>query len=171
MISIFTDGSSLGNPGPSGAGIWLRGPGIPGEQHSVALGWGDNNDGEMQAILLGLRRAVARASEFPSQDDSRLPLLLFSDSLGCLGYLLEGWRTAVDRRLARATRAAHREAKKHFDVSLIWVRGHARIPGNERADKLAKVGAKRARAKGLQRPAHTLGLALRPPPSEGPAPD
>ena len=49
-----------------------------GEQHSVALGWGDNNDGEMQAILLGLRRAVARASEFPSQDGSRLPLLLFS---------------------------------------------------------------------------------------------
>ena len=52
-ITIFTDGSALGNPGPSGAGAfifysesWRR----DNEHISVPLGQGTNNIGELFAI-------------------------------------------------------------------------------------------------------------------------
>ena len=163
VVAVFTDGSALGNPGPAGAGIWLRGPGVPEELHAVALGQGDNNDAEMQAIRIGLGRATALAGRFAEGAAAKIPLLLFSDSLGCLGYLLEGWKTAVERRLARATKAAYRTCKEDFEVALIWVRGHAQIPGNELADEQAKKGAKRARDTRLQRPAHELSIGVDAP--------
>ena len=162
-VCIFGDGSSLGNPGPSGAGFSLRGPGVPKERHSIALGLGDNNDGEMQAIRLGLLRAKALVHRFRRGAEGKVALLLFSDSLGCLGYLLKGWKTAVDRGLARATKAIYRACKKLFDVALIWVRGHSKIPGNEEADEDAKKGAKRARDSKLQRAAHTKSIGLDDP--------
>ena len=162
-VCIFGDGSSLGNPGPSGAGFSLRGPGVPKERHSIALGLGDNNDGEMQAIRLGLLRAKALVHRFRRGAEGKVALLLFSDSLGCLGYLLKGWKTAVDRGLARATKAIYRACKKLFDVALIWVRGHSKIPGNEDADEDAKEGAKRARDSKLQRAAHTKSIGLDDP--------
>jgi ribonuclease HI len=155
-VCLFTDGSALGNPGPAGAGFWLQGPGVPKERHAVALGHGDNNDGEMQALRLGFNRAARLHRSFSAPSVGKLPLLCFSDSLGCLGYILEGWKTAVDAKLARATKKAYRSCKKLFAPALIWVRGHSKIPGNEEADEEAKKGARRARDTALTRPACSL---------------
>ena len=141
---------------------WILPPGA-GRPHSIALGLGDNNDGEMQAIRLGLLRAKVLVNRFRRGAEGKVALLLFSDSLGCLGYLLKGWKTAVDRGLARATKAIYRACKKLFDVALIWVRGHSKIPGNEDADEDAKKGAKRARDSKLQRAAHTKSIGLNEP--------
>ena len=69
----------------------------------------------------------------------------------------------MDRGLARATKAIYRACKKLFDVALICVRGHSKIPGNEEADEDAKKGAKRARDSKLQRAAHTKSVGLNDP--------
>jgi ribonuclease HI/exonuclease III len=139
----FVDGSAYGSPGPTGAGIFLSGPHLPDEDYAVPLGTGDNNDGEMQAIRLLLCRLLVIAKRY--DEDQRPPVIIFSDSCGCLGYLLNGWKAGVPMALARATSKLLREAKKLFKITLVWVRGHTKIPGNERADVNAKAGAKAAR--------------------------
>ena len=139
----FVDGSAYGSPGPTGAGIFLSGPHLPDENYAVPLGTGDNNDGEMQAIRLLLCRLLVIAKRY--DEDQRPPVIIFSDSCGCLGYLLNGWKAGVPIALARATSKLLSEAKKLFKIPLVWVRGHTKIPGNERADVNAKAGAKAAR--------------------------
>ena len=139
----FVDGSAYGSPGPTGAGIFLSGPHLPAEDFGVPLGVGDNNDGEMQAIRLLLARLLHIAKRYG--EGQRPQVLVFSDSCGCLGYLLNGWKAGVPLTLARATARLLREAKKLFQITMIWVRGHTKIPGNERADANAKAGAKAAR--------------------------
>ncbi len=55
---LNTDGASLGNPGPAGAGIVLRDAGgaILGEL-SRSLGKATNNEAEYRALILGLTEA------------------------------------------------------------------------------------------------------------------
>ena len=142
-IAGFVDGSAYGSPGPTGAGIFLSGPHLPEEDYAVPLGTGDNNDGEMQAIRLLLGRLLVVAKRY--EEGHHPPVIIFSDSCGCLGYLLHGWKAGVPLPLARATGKLLRETKKRFRISLVWVRGHTKIPGNERADVNAKAGARAAR--------------------------
>ena len=74
----------------------------------------------------------------------RPPVLIFSDSAICLGYLLHGWNPPQGVSSAEATRALLHQVQAIFPVRLYWIRGHRDIPGNERADKLAKAAAQRS---------------------------
>lgn len=59
-LVVFTDGASLGNPGPSGAGGVLASPdGDRVDEFSVSLGEGTNNVAEYEAVRIGLERAIA----------------------------------------------------------------------------------------------------------------
>jgi ribonuclease HI len=158
VIVGFVDGSAYGSPGPTGAGIFLSGPHLPDEDFAVPLGTGDNNDGEMQAIRLLLGRLLVVAKRYDK--NTRPPVIIFSDSCGCLGYLLKGWKAGVPLPLARATAGLLREAKKLFRITMIWVRGHTKIPGNERADVNAKAGAKAARDNKIARAASEIKIKL-----------
>lgn len=70
---LNTDGASLGNPGPAGAGIVLRDSGgaILGEL-SRSLGKATNNEAEYRALILGL-------TEARSMGATRLKVLLDSE--------------------------------------------------------------------------------------------
>ena len=137
IVSYFTDGSAIPNPGPSGAGIWITTSafnGAPSEAFiSASLGHGDNNLGEMSAILIALfvTRAIMRC--FPD-----IAHAFFSDSLGCICYLSGKWPSPTDIVLARSTRKLYR--KVNPSPPLYWIRGHSNIVGNEHADQSAKVG-------------------------------
>ena len=152
----FTDGSRL-DDGYAGAGYTTLVPGYEEEGHSDHLGRCDNNEAEMEAIARTIRRLLARHKE-----GWRGRAILFSDSAGCLGYLLLGWSSEVRPALARETRRLYHRATGLFTLRLYWIRGHAGIEGNEKADVLAGAGALQGRA---QNPiAHTCtgGASIAP---------
>lgn len=54
MIEVYIDGASAGNPGPSGAGIYIKGNGT-NERYSVPLGIMSNHEAEFQAFIEALK--------------------------------------------------------------------------------------------------------------------
>ena len=54
MLVIFTDGASLGNPGPMGVGIVIYREGIIVEELSEYIGEGTNNIAEYSAVIKAL---------------------------------------------------------------------------------------------------------------------
>ncbi|MEH7224364.1 reverse transcriptase-like protein [Bacillus sp. JJ1566] len=57
MIEVYVDGASAGDPGPSGAGIFIKGNGIV-EKHSIPLGIMTNHEAEYHALLKGLEICI-----------------------------------------------------------------------------------------------------------------
>lgn len=57
MIEVYIDGASAGNPGPSGAGIFIK---INGEveRHSIPLGIMENHEAEYRALIHGLHICI-----------------------------------------------------------------------------------------------------------------
>jgi ribonuclease HI len=54
LIEVYIDGASAGNPGPSGAGIFIKGNGI-NKKYSIPLGTISNHEAEFQAFLHALK--------------------------------------------------------------------------------------------------------------------
>jgi len=60
VLVLHTDGASLGNPGPSGAGVIIETPGgTVVEEVREHLGRATNNAAEYAAVRIGLSRAIA----------------------------------------------------------------------------------------------------------------
>jgi ribonuclease HI len=53
LIEIYIDGASAGNPGPSGAGIFIKGNGTA-EKYSIPLGTMSNHEAEYHAFIKAL---------------------------------------------------------------------------------------------------------------------
>ncbi len=54
MIEVYIDGASKGNPGPSGAGVFIKGV-QPAVQLSLPLGTMSNHEAEYHALLAALK--------------------------------------------------------------------------------------------------------------------
>lgn len=54
MIEVYTDGSSVGNPGVSGAGIYIK-YGKKAYEYSVPLGIMSNHEAEFHAVIEALK--------------------------------------------------------------------------------------------------------------------
>jgi len=126
----YCDGACKGNPGPCGIGAVLL---FDDERRELSeyLGQGTNNIAELTAIHRVVEAAPAGK-----------PLRVFTDSSYGIGVLSKGWKAKANVELVATIRAA---IAKHGRVALHYVKGHAGIPLNERADQLA-VAAVEARA-------------------------
>lgn len=72
MIEVYIDGASAGDPGPSGAGVFIKGNGIV-EKHSIPLGNMTNHEAEMHALLKGLEVCIKKGYRIVSfRTDSQL---------------------------------------------------------------------------------------------------
>lgn len=144
MITIFTDGSSRGNPGPGGWGS------IVVSDDSVAeLGGGEkhttNNRMELVAAIEGLTKVGSRQSSV----DSKLQVKVFSDSSYVIngitkwvhGWKRNGWKTAGKQDVSNADLWQRLDAAVADigaqNVSWKYVGGHIGIVGNERCDEIA----------------------------------
>ena len=131
-VCVYADGASSGNPGPSGIGVLLR-FGTHEKEISAYIGEATNNIAELEAI-----RAALSAIK-----DPELPVRIYTDSSYAHGVLSLGWKPKKNLALIEKIKNQLREFR---DVKLIKVKGHAGMPGNERADLLARSALKKSTA-------------------------
>lgn len=142
LVQLYTDGACSGNPGPGGWGCILRFKGMEKE-----LKGGENpttnNRMEMMAVLEGLN-ALTRPCTVEVYTDSEYVKKGMTEWLR--GWKARGWKTADKKPVKNDDlwKALEDAASRH-SVSWHWVRGHSGHPENERADELARQGAKEAR--------------------------
>jgi ribonuclease HI len=143
-VTIYTDGSSRGNPGPGGYGAVLLYTDRTGTLHKKEVSEGfentTNNRMELMAAIAALE-ALNRPCEVDLYSDSKYLTDAFNQHW-IEAWIKRGWKKAdksdvlnVDlwERLLAA-------AKPH-SIRWIWVRGHAGNPMNERCDELATKAA------------------------------
>ncbi|MEV7527896.1 ribonuclease H family protein [Agrococcus sediminis] len=168
MITAAADGSSLGNPGPTGWGWYVD------EARWAAGGQpqGTNNIGELAAVV-DLLRQSGGVDELLILCDSQY--VINSVTKWMAGWKRKGWRKAdgkpvMNRELLEELDRlmAARKAEGGV-VRFKWVRGHAGHPLNEAADRLAN-GAAAAYQRGLVPDAGPgFGSVTRAAPSAAPA--
>jgi len=141
-IVIYCDGACEPNPGIGGWGFVVYRDGV--EIHSDCGGSDPttNNIMELTGALMALRWIETRATDAGAAR-------LFCDSMyvvnGCNdwrhGWKKKGWRRGVEKELANADLWKELdEALTLVPLTLEWVKGHAGIIGNERADELSLMG-------------------------------
>lgn len=135
-IIVFSDGSSLGNPGPGGWGAIVH---DKGNKSVTELGGRDakttNNRMEMMAALEALLRIEAEAAVTVFTDSQ---YLINGITKWVYGWQASGWMTknkmpVLNKDLWQKLVAVC-ESK---DIEWHYVEGHAGIPGNERVDEIA----------------------------------
>lgn len=124
-VVAYTDGACSGNPGPAGLGVMLVEPGGAVREGYEYLGTATNNVGELMAIL--------RALEAVPNDQL---VVVHTDSQYAIGVLSKGWKAKANQELIASIKAAL--ARRKPAARLVYVPGHAGVPGNERADELAR---------------------------------
>lgn len=135
-ITIYTDGSSRGNPGPGGYGailIW--------NSHHKELSQGyrhtTNNRMELLAVIAGLE----------SIKKKELPVTIFSDSQYVVNAVEKGWLKNWIRTDFKGGKKnpdlwkKYYQLAKNFSIKMVWVKGHADNPYNNRCDELATTAA------------------------------
>jgi ribonuclease HI len=139
-IMIFTDGSSMGNPGPGGWGAILYDKNTKnvtelGGHHPKTT----NNRMEMTA-------AIEAISFISKEDLSEAEITIFTDSQYLIngitkwvfGWQNSGWVTANKKTvLNKDLWQALLEKTKDLEIEWKYVEGHAGISGNERVDAIA----------------------------------
>ena len=134
-VELFTDGACSGNPGPGGWGAILRYQGVEKE-----LSGGEanttNNRMELSAAIEGLA-ALKESCQVTLTSDSKY--LTDGVTKGwARSWKRNGWRKA-DKKPALNADLWDRlltQLDRH-DVIIVWVKGHAGHPENERCDALA----------------------------------
>ncbi len=123
VITIYTDGASSGNPGPSGIGIVME---YNGQKKEISryIGISTNNIAELEAI----RTALTMIRKH------HVPVRLFTDSAYAVGLLQKGWKPLKNQALVREILQI---VLLFQDIRIIKVAGHSGLPGNELADRLA----------------------------------
>lgn len=136
-VEIWTDGACSGNPGPGGWGAIL----IYGEHHRELKGGEElttNNRMELTAALEALR-VLKRPCQVDLYTDSNY--LRGGITKWIHGWKKNGWRTANKKAVKNA------ELWQDLDdimtphsINWHWVKGHAGVELNEKADELARQG-------------------------------
>lgn len=134
-VELFTDGACSGNPGKGGWGAVLR-----YGQSERELSGGEksttNNRMELTAVIMGLK-ALKEPCHVTLTTDSKY----VSDGLSrgwARSWQKNGWRKA-DKKPALNPDLWEELLKLTdiHDVDIVWVKGHAGHPENERCDRLA----------------------------------
>lgn len=136
-IEIYTDGACRGNPGPGGWGALLL---AEGREKEICGGELEttNNRMELTAAIRGLE-ALKRDCSVTVFTDSEYVRRGIDEWLA--NWKSRGWKTASRKPVKNQDlwQALDQAVADHV-VTWRWVKGHAGIPGNERADELANRG-------------------------------
>lgn len=144
-VEIFTDGACQGNPGPGGWGAILK-----YNEHEKEISGGEahttNNRMEISAVLEAVKLLKEPCS-----------ITLYSDSQYVCNAIEKGWakkwqsngwmRNKKDPAInSDLWEELLNQLSKH-KTKIVWVKGHAGHPENERCDRLAVAAAQKFKFK------------------------
>lgn len=134
-VDIFTDGACQGNPGPGGWGAILR---YNSKEKELSGGAKDTTNNRMELL------AVISAFECLKE---KCNVTLYSDSQYVCNAISKGW---AKKWQSNGWMRNRKEPAQNIDlwkrllellemhnVKVVWVKGHAGHPENERCDRLA----------------------------------
>ena len=129
-ISLFCDGSALGNPGPGGYGTILR---FGDKEREISGGelHTTNNRMELLAVIEGLK-ALKEPCSVDIVSDSSYVVKGINEWLG--NWIKKDFKNVKNPDLWKE----YIEASKNHKINAIWVRGHDGHIENERCDVIAK---------------------------------
>jgi len=130
-IIIFTDGAARGNPGPGGYGVVLL-SGSHRKELSQGYQYTTNNRMELMAVIAGLEALKV----------SPCNVTIFTDSKYVADSIEKGWVFNWVKNRFKGKKNSDLwkiflDIYRSHQVKLVWVKGHANIPENERCDQLA----------------------------------
>ncbi len=139
-VIIYTDGGSLGNPGPGGYGAVIL---YNNKKKEISGGFRitTNNRMELMGVIAALREL----------DQKDKPVKIYSDSSYVVNGINKGWAKSWEKNnwiKSNKEPAINPDLWsellnliKPLNVSFVWVKGHSGNPLNERCDELAKASA------------------------------
>jgi ribonuclease HI len=144
-ITIFTDGSSRGNPGPGGWGALIVTEGeTPHQTHVTELGGGEkkttNNRMELMAALEALRRVGLhhKGDVLSITVNTDSSYLINGITKWVHGWKKNGWLTKTKEDVVnKDIWSGLLDATHGKKISWKYVGGHIGILGNERCDHIA----------------------------------
>lgn len=134
-VTIYTDGSALGNPGQGGYGVVLM-SGVHRKELSQGYTLTTNNRMELLAVIKGLEALKKEGCE----------VTIYSDSKYVVDAVEKGWlwnwvRTGFkDKKNSDLWRSFIPLFRAH-NVKFVWIKGHNDNKENERCDRLAVAAA------------------------------
>ncbi|MCX6258732.1 MAG: ribonuclease HI [Bacteroidia bacterium] len=130
-VTIYTDGSALGNPGPGGYGVVLI-SGKYRKELSAGYRLTTNNRMELLAVIKGLEALTK----------NNCNVTVYSDSQYVVNALEKGWLAGWEKKNFK--KRLNTDLWKRFlivyrkhKVKFVWLRGHSGYTENERCDELA----------------------------------
>lgn len=136
QITLYTDGSALGNPGAGGFGVVLI-AGIHRREISRGYRHTTNNRMELLAVIEGLEALKADGHQ----------VMVYSDSRYVVDAVEKGWIFGWERKGFKDKKnpdlwQRFLQVYRRHNVKFTWVKGHASVPENERCDVLATTAAR-----------------------------
>ena len=135
MISIYTDGSSKGNPGPGGYAVVMI-----ASHHRKEISDGfrltTNNRMELMSVCVGLETLKNEGEQ----------VTIYSDSKYVVDSVEKKWVFGWEKKYFHDKKNPDlwirflRAYRKH-QVKFVWVKGHATNKENNRCDELAVIAA------------------------------
>ena len=136
QVTIYTDGSSRGNPGPGGYGVVLI-SGQARKELSQGYKTTTNNRMELLAVITGLKALKKKGLE----------VTIYSDSQYVINSVQKGWlKNWIRTNFAGGKKNKdlwmdYHQTAQDFTVKFVWVKGHAENVFNNRCDVLATTAA------------------------------
>ena len=134
-VTVYTDGSALGNPGPGGYGVvLLSGP----HRKEMSAGYRRTTNNRMELL------AVCTALEALKFDGTEVTI--YSDSKYVVDAVEKRWLFGWERKGFAGKKnpdlwIRFLRAYRRHSVRFVWVKGHAETVENNRCDALAVAAA------------------------------
>lgn len=135
-ITIFTDGSALGNPGAGGYGtVLISGP----FRREISQGFRHttNNRMELLSVIVGLEAIKAAGADVTVYSDSKY-VVDAVEKRWVFSWEVKGFKDKKNPDLWQRFLRVYRQ----HNVRFVWVKGHADNVENNRCDTLATTAAR-----------------------------
>jgi ribonuclease HI len=138
-VTVYSDGSSRGNPGPGGFGTVIHYVDPKGELHTLEITKGyketTNNRMELMGVISGLE-ALTKPCEVKVVSDSKYVIDAFNQKW-IDSWVINNWKRKSGPVLNIDLWKRLLKAMEPHSVTFEWIKGHTGNPENERCDELA----------------------------------